>query len=281
VKVTLLGTGSPLPSLKRASSSYLVEAGKDVVLIDHGPGAFQRLMEAGKRATDVTCVFLSHLHFDHCADVIRLFHHRWDASGDTTPPLRIYGPPGTQEFIDRVFGPQGAFSRDLAMPVWQAAMNAAAPSFGGDPIEMPRDVVEVPVCTVSGGRATEFCQTYVEDPATGIVKSRSTSMREYFRVGTERFSFCSLHGGMSPELPPMAGSLPNLPALDAVPVRPKSPVLIGDDPYHSEVASLAAAETARPFVIRRRTNVLDSLDLGDVEESLPLPPPRRMVIEEE
>jgi hypothetical protein len=72
-----------------------------------------------------------------------------------------------------------------------------------------------------------------------------------------------------------------LPALDAVPVRPKSPVLLGADPYHSEVAPLAAAETARPAVIRQRTNVLDSLDLGDVEESLPLPPPRRMVIEEE
>ena len=71
-------------------------------------------MQAGKRALDVTHVFLSHLHFDHCADLIRLFHHRWDASGDATPPMRIYGPSGTQEFIDRVFGAEGAFSRDLA-----------------------------------------------------------------------------------------------------------------------------------------------------------------------
>ena len=36
MKVTLLGTGSPLPTLKRASSSYLVEIGADVILIDHG-----------------------------------------------------------------------------------------------------------------------------------------------------------------------------------------------------------------------------------------------------
>jgi len=177
----------------------------------------------------------------------------------------------------------GAFSRDLAMPVWQAAMNAAAPSFGGDPVEMPRDVVEVPVCTVSGGRATDFCQTYAEDPSTGIVRSRPTSLREYFRRGTERFSFCSVHGGIPPDLPPTVanGSMPNLPALDAVPVRPKAPVLIGADPYHSEIAPLAAADDSRPTVMRQRTNVLDSLDLGDVEESLPLPKPQRLVIDDE
>jgi ribonuclease Z len=153
LKVTLLGTGSPLPSLKRASSSYLVEAGKDVVLIDHGPGAFQRLMEAGKRATDVTCVFLSHLHFDHCADVIRLFHHRWDASGDTTPPLRIYGPPGTQEFIDRVFGPQGAFSRDLVSRTQHPLSVGAYRERGGTP---PRPWPDTRVTELAGPGVVEF-----------------------------------------------------------------------------------------------------------------------------
>ncbi len=133
MKVTLLGTGSPLPSLKRASSGYLVETGGAVIVIDHGPGAFQRLMQAGKRATDVTHVFLSHLHFDHCADLIRLFHHRWDASGDATPPLRIFGPPGTQEFIDRVFGPQGAFSRDLVSRTQHPLSVGAYRERGGTP----------------------------------------------------------------------------------------------------------------------------------------------------
>jgi len=153
LKVTLLGTGSPLPNLKRASSRYLVEAGKDVVLIDHGPGAFQRLMEAGKRATDVSRVFLSHLHFDHCADVIRLFHHRWDASGDTTPPLRIYGPPGTQEFIDRVFGPQGAFSRDLVSRTQHPLSVGAYRERGGTP---PRPWPDTRVTELAGPGVLEF-----------------------------------------------------------------------------------------------------------------------------
>ena len=44
MKLTLLGTGTPTPSLKRASSSYLIEAGADVILMDHGPGAHERLL---------------------------------------------------------------------------------------------------------------------------------------------------------------------------------------------------------------------------------------------
>jgi ribonuclease BN (tRNA processing enzyme) len=113
MKITLLGTGTPIPSLTRASSSYLIEAGRDVILLDHGPGAFQRLMQAGKKAQDVTHVFLSHLHFDHCGDLPRLLHHQWDALGGLAPRFKLYGPVGTQEMIDRLFGPQGAYHRDL------------------------------------------------------------------------------------------------------------------------------------------------------------------------
>lgn len=153
MKVTLLGTGSPLPSLKRASSSYLVEIGSDVMLIDHGPGAFQRLMQAGKRATDVTHVFLSHLHFDHCADLIRLFHHRWDASGDDTPPMCIYGPAGTQEFIDRVFGAEGAFHRDLASRTRHPLSIGAYRERGGTP---PRPWPDTRVIELAGAGVVEF-----------------------------------------------------------------------------------------------------------------------------
>ena len=68
--------------------------------------------------------------------------------------------------------------------------------------------------------------------------------------------------------------------MDAAPVRPKAPTLIGDDPYHTEVPSFAAASSESGFV-RRRTNVLDSLDLGDLEDHIPLRKPKRLEIEDE
>ena len=174
----------------------------------------------------------------------------------------------------------GAFSRDLAMPVWQAAMNAAAPAFGGSGIAPPPNVVQVPVCSVSGQRSTQFCQEYVEDPQTGTVRSRSTGVNEYFRRGTEQLPFCTLHSGATPDSGHPETPFLNLPALDAVPVRPTAPALIGDDPYHTELPSFAST-AGQPGLVRRRTNVLDSLDLGEVEEAIPLRRPQRLEIVDE
>ena len=174
----------------------------------------------------------------------------------------------------------GAFSRDLAMPVWQAAMNAAAPSFGGQGITPPENVEQIPVCSVSGQKATQFCQEYVEDPASKVVRSRSTGVNEYFRTGTAQLAFCTVHSGASADSTHPGMNLLELPALDAVPVHPKAPALVGDDPYHTELPAYAE-NSGQTGIVRRRTNVLDSLDLGDVEESIPLPRPRRLEISDE
>ncbi|RYD19987.1 MAG: hypothetical protein EOP88_16820 [Verrucomicrobiaceae bacterium] len=173
----------------------------------------------------------------------------------------------------------GAFSRDLAMPVWAATMNAAAPSFGGGALQAPDNVTLVQVCSISGQKATQFCQEHIEDPASGTIRSRSAAVQEYFRRGTENLPFCNIHSGVG-EAVSADMNLLNLPALDAVPVRPKEPVLIGDDPYHTEIPSFAAT-SAESGLIRRRTNVLDSLDLGDIEDKIPLQRPRRLQIEDE
>jgi hypothetical protein len=74
--------------------------------------------------------------------------------------------------------------------------------------------------------------------------------------------------------------LSNLPALDMSPVLPQGPVLIGEDPYHTELPSFSQ-NSGTGGLMRRRTNVLDSLDLGDGDEGILLPRPKRLVIIEE
>ena len=113
VKITLLGTGTPTPSLKRMSSGYMVEIGADTILFDHGPGAYHRLIETGVRAVDVTHIFFSHLHYDHCLDYIRLLMTRWDQSDGSLPELKVYGPPHTARFSDLLIKPDGVFGPDL------------------------------------------------------------------------------------------------------------------------------------------------------------------------
>lgn len=171
----------------------------------------------------------------------------------------------------------GAFSRDLAMPVWQATMNSVAATHGGAGLTPPQTVVQVPMCSTSCQRATQYCQEYVDDVKTGAVITRSTALPEYFRKGTENLPFCTVHSGAIGEGISPETALLNLPALDAVPIQPKEPVLIGDDPYHTELPSFAAT-SEESGLIRRTTNVLDSLDLGGNEETIPIRRPGKIQI---
>jgi penicillin-binding protein 1A len=133
---------------------------------------------------------------------------------------------------------------------------------------------------VSGQRSTEFCHEYHEDAASGMVRSRSTAVPEYFRKGPRPLPFCTLHSGTTTEAVNPENAILNLPALDTIPVRPAAPALLGDDPYHTELPSFANMPGPSGLV-RRRTNVLDSLDLGDIEESIPLRRPGRLEIADE
>jgi len=45
MRLRLLGTGTPTPSLKRMCSGYVVEIGDDVLVFDHGFGVHHRLLE--------------------------------------------------------------------------------------------------------------------------------------------------------------------------------------------------------------------------------------------
>ena len=65
LKVTLLGTGRPDPVIDRFGPSTLVEAGGQTLLFDCGRGASQRLWQLKTPLSQVSAVFLTHLHSDY------------------------------------------------------------------------------------------------------------------------------------------------------------------------------------------------------------------------
>lgn len=113
MRITLLGTGTPAPSLHRQSSGYLIEIGDDVIVLDHGPGAHQRLLESGRRAVDVTHAFFSHLHYDHCLEYPRLVLQRWDQGAGRIPELAVYGPTPIARVTELLFGEEGVYGPDI------------------------------------------------------------------------------------------------------------------------------------------------------------------------
>lgn len=118
MRVTLLGTGTPIPDVARRGPGSLVEAGNERVLIDAGAGVLHRLLEAGATARPradgqptITRILLTHLHSDHITGLADVLWAGWIMGWWLEPPP-ILGPPGTRAFIQ---GLEGAFGYDLAV----------------------------------------------------------------------------------------------------------------------------------------------------------------------
>ena len=113
MRITLLGTGSPTPSVKRAGSGYLVETPSEVFVFDCGPGSYRRFLEAGKAPTAVTQLFVTHWHYDHCTDLPHYVLQRWDQGAGKIPELKIHGPRPIRRIVQALFDRDGVFDSDL------------------------------------------------------------------------------------------------------------------------------------------------------------------------
>lgn len=101
-RVTLLGTGSPAPIMKRFGPGVLVQAGGKNLLIDSGRGTTQRLLQSGVQLGKVDALFITHLHSDHVVGIPDLWLTGWlEASyAQRKGPFVVYGPQGTQGLMD-------------------------------------------------------------------------------------------------------------------------------------------------------------------------------------
>ena len=77
LEITLLGTGSPLPSPDRAGPATLVRVGGKTFLFDAGRAVGLRLTASGVIAPQLTAVLLTHLHSDHICDLNDVVTTQW------------------------------------------------------------------------------------------------------------------------------------------------------------------------------------------------------------
>ncbi len=109
IRVVLLGTaGGPTFNAQRLGIGTLVEAGSEKLLFDAGRGVTTGMAKSAVDPTEVTKVFLTHLHSDHVISLPELWLFAW-AQGRTVP-LRVWGPDGTRAMIMHL---QEAFAFDV------------------------------------------------------------------------------------------------------------------------------------------------------------------------
>jgi ribonuclease BN (tRNA processing enzyme) len=76
--------------------------GKSLAVLDTGPGALRKMLEADIPFTDITAVHYTHTHVDHVNDMpALLFASKYDEYPRTAPML-VTGPPGFEDFYKRL-----------------------------------------------------------------------------------------------------------------------------------------------------------------------------------
>ena len=107
--VTVLGSGTCVPSLERSSCAVLVETGGERILFDSGPGTMGRLLQAGIQIFDLSFVCYSHFHPDHSGELVPLlFSNKYPDGSLRRRPLTIVAGRGFERFFS---GLQGLYGR--------------------------------------------------------------------------------------------------------------------------------------------------------------------------
>jgi len=103
IRITILGSGTCVPSLRRSSCSILAQTGGLNLLFDIGPGTMHRLLEAGVAIFDISMVFLSHFHPDHTGELASfLFSNKYARGQARKEPLTLIGGKGFSDFFARL-----------------------------------------------------------------------------------------------------------------------------------------------------------------------------------
>ena len=106
--VTILGSGTGIPSLQRHAPGYLLEGAESRWLIDCGSGTLLQLERLQKGFQTLDGVFVTHTHADHIGDLTPLVHALRLPGLLRQRPFYLFGPPGFGDFFARIIAPVAA-----------------------------------------------------------------------------------------------------------------------------------------------------------------------------
>ncbi len=112
--VTIIGSGTCVPSLKRSSCSVLLEVGPTKLLFDSGPGTMHSLLRAGIEIFDIDIICYSHFHPDHTGELVPfIFATKYPNSDRRKTPLTILAGNGFNNFFN---GLKAVYGEWLELP---------------------------------------------------------------------------------------------------------------------------------------------------------------------
>lgn len=179
-KVTLLGTGTPIPDPDRFGPSTLVEAGNQKLLFDAGRGATIRLRQVrvsmGTIMSRIDALFLTHFHSDHTLGIPDLWLTGW-LGNSRKEPFRVIGPVGVKSLMTNL---EKAYALDIKIRLEDEKLPpegiaTVVEEFEKDGVVYARDGVKVIAFTVDHGEAIKPAVGYrIEYKGHAVVISGDT-----------------------------------------------------------------------------------------------------------
>jgi ribonuclease BN (tRNA processing enzyme) len=101
--ITILGSGTCVPSLRRSACAAMMAVGDSRLLLDCGPGTMRRLLEAGFTIFEIDYLLFSHFHPDHTAELVPfLFATKYPDRSRRRNPLTVAAGRGLADFYGRL-----------------------------------------------------------------------------------------------------------------------------------------------------------------------------------
>ncbi len=135
---------------------------------------------------------------------------------------------------------RGAFSNEIALPIWANVMKATFATYRPKEIPQPKGIIKCELCSASGLLATDRCFETVENKDTGDKVQRRTTFFEIVSDDQAPKDGCDIHGGggarsfvkvIPGEEWPRAALAVDVSAVQVVAM--KAPTVLGTDPYNS------------------------------------------------
>jgi len=107
-ELIVVGSGTGIPSLRRASPCLAFVSDRTTILVDSGPGSLRKMLEAGITYLDMDLLLYTHIHPDHIADLIPLLFACKYADQPRKKDLKCIGGSGFLRYYEqlkRLYGP--------------------------------------------------------------------------------------------------------------------------------------------------------------------------------
>jgi ribonuclease BN (tRNA processing enzyme) len=108
MEITILGSGTSIPSNKRSSPSILVSVDDHNILLDTGPGSLRQLKKTSTSLNQINTIVYSHFHIDHISDMLPfIFSSKYNHQEPRTTGLKIIGPVGLKKLYNNLLHAHG------------------------------------------------------------------------------------------------------------------------------------------------------------------------------